>query len=560
MPDSPEASDAITDSFTHDVPAGQTIGSRSPSGARRLGADREGGLSVEHGALRIRFPRGPGWRRHGIAYGPYRRENGLAFCAYLLNGHNTSQTREPKERRRKRLPKALLRRLLWWLRGSRLYPEEPHFTWPPYKENLAVGWFPKKMPANPVGQGSAFLMHAAGPENGELWARVGTPHPLPAIRGVQNVPIHYVAVLRERGCAYYVASLRGANGMAAYPHMRPVAIDAFARDRKVYAAIYQSILGEVGFEVDTRVYGVQVERVEGLGTWYGTAHAADRLTGSGPLHDTEADVGGRWTVREGGFRRAKAGAAPEAEGSLATLDPGQTSGLVHVVLQAPARPMPAGLVFRFRDEDHFWYFSASPDRCRLYVVEDGVWERIAEDMDHRLKPGAEHALQVLDDGATVACFLDGQLVFDERFEDVRGRSATGVGLYASGSAEAPRLRAFEAHPRHVPIPPALRLGAPWQPAATRVVVEDDFEGAPGPLEGRRLPGGAAWRRELGEGTFDVTGRGAAQGAGERRAAQPLGGRRTRSPGTSRTSWRWRWRSPRRGRGAARTRRGAAALS
>ena len=506
MPDQPERPDVLTDSFDEDVLAGRVIGSRSPSGTRRLGADREDGLSVDHGALRIRYPRGPGWRRHGIAYGPFPRQDGLAFSAFVLNGHNTSQTREPKERRRKRLPKALLRRLFWWLRGSRLYPEEPHRTWPPYTENLALGWFPRKAPANPVRSGSAFVMHAAGPENGELWARVGTPHGLPAIRGVMNVPVHYVAVLRERGCAYYAASLPGANGMAAYPHMRPVAIDARTRDRKVYAAIYQSVLGEVNFEVDTRVYGVQVERVEALGAWYGTAHAASRLVGAGALSEAQADVGGGWTVHEGGFRLSTTGAAPEAEGSLATLDPGRTSGLVHALLTASAAPAPAGLVFRFEDDANFWCFWATPERCRLYAVEEGVWERVGEDAERHLRSGTEHALQVLDDGATIACFLDGQLAFDERFTDVRGREATAVGFYAS--AGGPRLRDFEAHPRQVPIPPPLRLGAPWQPGASDVVVGDDFDGDAGPLDGREVPGSVVWRKALGEGAFDLTGGGA----------------------------------------------------
>ena len=532
MPDPTPPPDAVTDSFSDEKPAGGVIGSRSPSGVKRLGADLEKSLSIDHGALRIRYPRGPGWRRHGIAYGPYRRQNGLAFCAFLLNGHNTSQTREPKERRRKRLPKALLRRLFWWLPGHRLFPEQPHYTWPPYKENLAVGWFPSKAPGRPTREGSAFVMHAAGPENGELWARVGTPDPLPTIRGVQNLPLYYVAVLRERGCAYYAASLPGAHGTSAYPQMRPLAIDAFTGDRKVYAAIYQSILGEVGFQVDSRVYGVQIERIEALSAWYGTAHAADRLTGSGPFSETKADVGGAWRVHQGRVLLSKQGATPGSDGGLATLDPGVPSGLIHAVVAASAGASPAGLVWRFQDDANFWCFQASPQRCGLYAVEKGQWEPVAESEAWHLEPGMEHSLQVLDDGITVAVFLDGRLVFDERFTDVRGEAATGVGLCAGRGAKRPLFGAFESHPRAVDVPPALQLGAPWQPGATRAVVEDDFQGPAGTLEGRPLPSGAAWKKTLGQGTFDLTG----EGAVKVRAS-------VEEPNPGRTAYTFAWETP-----------------
>ena len=66
--------------------------------------------------------------------------------------------------------------------------------------------------------------------------------------------------------------------------------------RLTYAGIYQSVQGEIGFWVDTRVYGTQVQQIPQLSTWYGTAQVADKLTGNGLLNGCPAEIGGLWNT------------------------------------------------------------------------------------------------------------------------------------------------------------------------------------------------------------------------------------------------------------------------
>src|SRR5688572_9248989 len=81
----------VDDSFDDAHAPGRVIGSTSRSGARRMGVDVEGVISIDNGALRIAPLRRAGWGRAAIAYGPFERRAGLTFAVFLLNGHNTSQ-------------------------------------------------------------------------------------------------------------------------------------------------------------------------------------------------------------------------------------------------------------------------------------------------------------------------------------------------------------------------------------------------------------------------------------------------------------------------------------
>src|SRR5688572_7173195 len=249
----------MIDRFQDDRLPGGVIGTQAGAGMVRKGVDRERVISIDHGALRIQPLVKSGWGRAGIAYGPFQRRNGLAFGAFLINGHNTSQaepiaegfklrlhrwvlgseTEKPLERMRRwwrgRQKKFIWRRLKQWLRTGLKHLEVPLVD-----ENLAVGWFPSEAPGNPVQQGNSFVMHALGPECGGLWARVGAAC-LQTIRGLQNVQMYYFVVLRDRGAAYYAASIPGVPELNTHPKMRLLAIDAFHEDPTVYAGIHQSV-------------------------------------------------------------------------------------------------------------------------------------------------------------------------------------------------------------------------------------------------------------------------------------------------------------------------------
>ncbi|MFZ0545129.1 MAG: hypothetical protein WAM60_06810, partial [Candidatus Promineifilaceae bacterium] len=289
------------DRFEEDAAPGQVVGSATSDGVVREGFDIEGVMSVDHHALRIEPLTQPGWGRAGISYGPFKRENGLAFGIHLLNGHNTSQTGT--------LEQSLLKRLMRWAAGSRSENEARHFLkmirrgdtsrqisklrkwvdinrqssrkdFSQMDENFAGGWFPAPKPTNPTEAGNGFVIHATGSENGELWATV-CKNPFRIVRGLQNIPIYFVTILRERGAAYYAASMAGAHGLGSFPRMRPLAIDPFEESEELYAVASQSVLGQIGFWVDTRVYGTEVAQLDSCSQWYGTAESADRLVGQG---------------------------------------------------------------------------------------------------------------------------------------------------------------------------------------------------------------------------------------------------------------------------------------
>jgi hypothetical protein len=518
----------VNDQYTDDRRPGRVIGSCTQNGAARKGVDKEGVIAIDNGALRIQPLIQPGWGRSGVAYGPFQRENGLAFAVHLLNGHNTSQSGA--------FPDRLVHRIWRWMRGSGANPVPERmvrllssfhlktmvrrFHWwlhtytdraQPVKDNLAVGWFPSETPVDARTEGDAFIVHAGGHINGILQLHTSLAL-APAIFSVQNVPMYLVIILRERGAAYYAASLPHANGMAAYPNMRPLGIDPCQNDPTLYAAIYQSVQGEIGFSVDTRVYAASVEQLPALATWYGTAHAADRLTGAGRLADSPAEQGGVWHQLSGEFERTAEGVKPAMTDNLAILTPATASGLVHVLTHtSDIAASEIGLVWRHADAQNQWRWYCSAQGSRLVIQEQGKCFEVARTTELRLQPDTLHSLQVLDDGETFALYLDGLLVFNQMFSDTRFQMATGIGLHVPPTPGVPYIQNFEAHPRSVPIPPPFQHGLPWFKLGEQAVVCDEFTGPAGDLSGTTTTSGEkVWRKELGPGRFELTGMGAAR--------------------------------------------------
>jgi len=517
--------ESVIDLFEDTLPFGAVIGTRVTGLVVRKGVDSERVIGMDNGALRIRPLNKPRWGKAGIAYGPFPRRNGLAFGAFLLNGHNTSQAEPLLETFRLRLRRWALgtetekplarilrclrgrqRKFLWrrfwqWFRtGGRIFKVDL------LNENLAVGWFPNQAPANPLAQGNSFLMHALGPECGGLWARTGSAS-LEAVRGLQNVPVYYFIVLREQGAAYYAASIPGVPGLPAYPHMRMLAVDAFANDKSVFAGVHQSVLGQIGFRAETRVYGTQVVTLPEFDKWYGSALGADTLTGQGPLHLSAAESGGDWSVSEGGFERTDHGLVANEPVNAATLELDSPAGLVHLLLKTSEQPVESvGIIWRAKDEDNLWCFEVGSQQCRLAIKENGVWSRFPATEWHRLAPNIVNSLQVSDDGEDIRLYLNGELVFGSSLTDQRLQAGTGVGIRLVGSANAALLRSFEAHPREIPVPKAFGLGNPWLAEGSRVILSDDFNGDVADLAGRTTPVGARqWKREIGQGVFQLTG-------------------------------------------------------
>lgn len=506
---SPES--AIADFYEDARVPGQVIGSFSPTGVCRQGRDVERQISIDHQALRFQPLLNPGWGRQGIVYGPYTRQNGLALAVFLLNGHNTSQIErlEPLGKRFKQWLRGAAqaeywdwprlkpwiasfqkywmgRRVVWWIKATAQFSR--YFKWPRLDENLAVGWFSQDVPLDPITTGNTLVIHATGAKNGELWARVGKQM-LRVVQGLQNLQIYYVVILRERGAAYYGATVPNARGLAAYPNLRPLGIDPFNQDTPLYGGVYQSILGQFGFRVDTRVYGTQITPVTGLNTWYGTAQMADRLRGTGDLSENLAEVGGQWQVISGHYERTALGTRAIQADSLATTRLAQPPGLIHVLVRTPAQVAGVKLLWRIQDQHHFWCLWAESDRCCLGLQVGDCWRVVAASELWFLLPDQLNSLQILDEGHTFSLYLNGRLLFNKWFIEPRFQDATGVGLATVKPDPDLLFQDFEVHPRQIPLPPELNLGSPWIPGEMPIAILEDFTGEPGDLEGHSITGG-----------------------------------------------------------------------
>lgn len=520
----------FSDIFADDRASGKTIGTNTSSGVIRTGIDRERAIAIDNHALRFKALIQPGWGRQGVAYGPYQRQNGLAVAVLLLNGHNTSQA-ETMEWLYKRIPRwlkgseteSVSKRVLAWL-GSRQKQETVRrllswvrisaevtkfFPLAKIDDNLAVGWFADAAPHNPT-QGNGFVVRATGAENGELLASVGT-NLLSVFRGLQNVPVYYVVILREEGAAYYAASLPQVRGLPAYPQLRPVAINAVNSEAVVYAGIHQSVLGQVGFRADTRVYGVKTETIKNLASWYGTAHAADTFLGAGNITTTTAEIGGSWQVLSGNLERTNKGLVGTENHSLAILAPQTTSGLLHLKIFTGDRPADLGIIWRFQDLNNYWCCRLNHEQFCLQLMEAGQTEEIFVSKEDFLDADSITYLQILDDGQELRIYLNGKLVSDRTaqletnciFTDERLATATGVGIAIFEANSALCLQNFEAHPRTVTLP-TLDLGLPWWREGTDIVIQDNFQVGQGDLAGKTTQlGDRVWQKTLGKGIFNI---------------------------------------------------------
>ncbi|MEZ4700724.1 MAG: hypothetical protein R2834_10375 [Rhodothermales bacterium] len=465
----------LRDTFADDRAPGRVRETPSATGPQRLVQDLDGVIGIDHGALRFGYPSQAGWGRECLAYGPFEREAGLAFGVFLLNGHHSSQSLPPARPSLKRSLRRLVGPILHRL-GILEAPQNPpvlHHA-PALKENLAVGWYGDPAPASPVDEGHGLIVHALGPRNGELWACGHERTPLAVASDIQNIPLYLIVVLRETGAAYYVASLPQAHGSTAFPMMRPVAVVEDGAAPACYAVVAQSTQGEVGFRIESRLYAASIARVEALSAWCGSAHAADR--------DGEAWRAGRTAARGGDWTAGAAGAHPAL-----LLHPGEATGLLAARWEGP-QAGPRGVVLRYAGPSRHLAAVAADGQFQLIRAEDG--RALAETpLDDDLR-----ALQILDDGREIRCFLNEGVLLACAVEP--DDPADGVGIVGGG------CRRFEAHPRAVPIPAALALPAPWHPPEAAPETAPALDGPAGPLDAA-----GDWERSIGKGVFERTGDG-----------------------------------------------------
>ena len=500
----------VRDDFHGDRRAGRALGPARDGDPARGGIDVERLLSVDDGALRIAPPLHAGWGRACLAYGPFANEPGLAFSVFLLNGHNTSQSEVMADTLRTRLARwargsgsaPVARRLRRWLASGRVRRTLRQVRWwrliatgstrvHLLDENLAVGLYPAAT-GDPTREGAGFVMHADGPRNGELRAGADGRW-APVVLGVQNVPITYVAVVRERDVLLGAASLPGAHGLGPHPRLRPLAVVARPAAPQLHAGVHQAVLGQIGFRADTRVHGARVARLDDGG-----------LAGLAPL---AADHGLAGVALEG--RAAAAGGTWRRAGDLALLDAGRPAGLA-VITCDPACLVDGDLVVRGGADatgGAGWELRLSAGGATLAtgLPADGGEQAACA------WAACPDRVQVLDDGRELAVLAPDGLLFGRRFRSPGDGPGTALAVVAPAGRAPAALRGLEALARELDLPAELVAGEPWRPEAGVVVAADPLEGPPGDLDGRVLPaGGARWHRLRGAGVLELDGAGGAR--------------------------------------------------
>jgi hypothetical protein len=334
-------------------------------------------------------------------------------------------------------------------------------------------------------------MHAATVLNGELRV-TSNGRTMPVHRGVQNVPIYYVAVLRSSGAIFYAASVEGAAGVGSYPELRPVGIDPRPLGVvDLYPGIHQCVLGEVGYRVDTRVYGVEVTDIDELSSWCTSAILADSLMGEGSLEATAPERGGAWRALHGSLERTAVGmSTSDGGGAVVKLD--EPLGLVHVELYTGETPGRFEIVLRADARGRGFSFAVGPEGAQIAGASpDPRW---------RLRPDAQHAVQVLDDGGQIGLYLDGELVSSQWYDAPSGRAGDHVVIELDAGDTT--VRNLEVHPRAIPLPEVLDVGRPWLPDASIERLRDDFSAGAGELADTPTSDGRGrWERTLGDGRF-----------------------------------------------------------
>jgi hypothetical protein len=509
----------VEDTYQDSRNPGNVIGTTSTNGVVRRGVDLESRLSIDNNALRIQPMLNPGWGRSGIVYGPFERQNGLALLVRVLNGHNSSQAgtiidsfigrmkqwlrgsysygRTDRAFRwiRGGQKKIFLRKIRYWYKFSR---EKPGLEY--IDTNLALGWFSEEAPKKPLEEENSLCIRSTGAENGEIRVNVGKTLQA-SIRSLQNIPVYFFVVLRESGAAYYAATLAGVSSLTAYPQLQPLAIDPITTKSPVFGGFFQSVLGEIGFRVDTRVYGTKIALLDEFNGWYGTAHAADKLIGSGGLDKQNADIGGKWTTHQGSFLRTETGIYPDTSKALATLFPLSPSGLIHALINVRQRAAGRfGLVWRFRDSENYFVVLFSEDGCEIKTVISGRHESLSTTDCLKLEVGDVNSIQIVDQGNSFQVFLNGRSISKNPITSDLLNMESGVGIFSENPSLS--IHSFEAHPRNIRVPEAIELDLLQVKYGKETIILDDFQEKSGSLENSKTRvGGVSWNKIFGEGNF-----------------------------------------------------------
>jgi hypothetical protein len=374
----------------------------------------------------------------------------------------------------------------------------------PLPANLAVGWFDDGVPADPVGgamtSSDAFFVRNATKRNGELTVAANGGL-LPVVGWLPNIPFYYLVLLRENGAAFYIASDRDMAEAAPFPAMRPVAVTTRTGGNAVCPGINQAMVGETGFISETALYRVHVARYARYDAWYGTAQAADRLSGDGEVGGSAAERGGQWRNLSGALSRGSEGAICVGQGGSVYLEPGMPTALIHAVIDFGANGGRAGFVWRISDSRNYILLSIDTTQAVLTLVRHGEQRTLQSAALPDPSAHGPAAVLVLDDGQSISCAVDGRQVLQENLPGQHLPRGTGVGIVIEAPNASPSILDFEAHPCKVDLLDPKYCDAPWSADGTVPVISDRFQAQADELQGHVSPNGSVWSRFMGHTRF-----------------------------------------------------------
>ncbi len=138
--------------------------------------------------------------------------------------------------------------------------------------------------------------------------------------------------------------------------------------------------------------------------------------------------------------------------------------------------------------------------ARLQVIENGTTRIERHDPSGGLNADQRHAIQIQDDGRTIRIARDGRSLDALTIDDPTGSDAPEIGF--AGLTGGIAVEAFEAHPRQIPWPAAIKIDLPTVRRGEEILIHEDFQYRRDDLAG------GIWRRLVGKGTIRVMGAGA----------------------------------------------------
>lgn len=460
---------------------------------------------MDNDAIRLGYLNHPGWNRLGVGLGPFQVRDGLVVCAAMLNGHNGSQTSIEWDHGPKRIARGIVRGLLRWIpppmmpdRLRRIvHPSTPHArNFPHISHNLHIGFSPSHPPRKYGGRSACFRITASGIENGTISARNERAF-VDILKRATNIPRLFCVIVRQESILYCLS-----NGYPDNVHFTPLLIAATKRPRHFFASISQSVLGEIGFRADSRIYGMKAGVLDRWSSWDAAAQTADRLLGGLDFQSRLSTNGEHWRLIQGHFQPTPTGMRSCGGRGIATIRLTQPAGIVRVLLDKNSNG--AGLVWEFESKNTYMQALLMDKHLRISSVHNNTIEELgSRKVPCGYGPYGKYDLCIYVSSSYLRAFVNGkQLLTIPRNSRMEPGHAAGIVSLGLGNT----FSDFEVISQSIPVPLEIQMTLPAPRTPEGTMLHDRLYGTSGmPLDLHRTPDNRRWKHVLGKGRFELTG-------------------------------------------------------